>query len=515
MRVVSVAQMRAIEESAFDAGFSEGTLQENAGGAVADEAEQLLRARGGTRVLVLAGRGNNGRDGAVAARVLAVRGWTVRLLLAPGHSVELAEAARLRELGADVVEIQDHAAIPAAAAEADVAVDALLGIGARGALREPLAGFARALNEARRERRGALTVLAIDLPSGIDADTGDVPGEAVEADLTVALGAVKAGLLRFPAAQNVGRLVPRGIGIPAHLEGDGTYQILDTESLQHALPWRPIGAHKYDFGRILVIAGSDRFPGAAALCCSAAARSGAGVVTLAAPASVSQVVAVRRPEVTHVNLDVANGDVEDQLKGLRPFLDATEALVIGPGLGRDEHTVGFVRQLLEMRRSSGWAPRGMVLDADALYALDGWPKWWRRLGPHAIVTPHTGELRRLRAADSQPDDVPWAAAAHDAARWGCVLVAKAPFTVVAEPSGRAEVWPRANPALATGGTGDVLAGVCGGLLAQGASPWDAARLAVAAHATAASAIVDRGWRTLLANDVVEELPLTLAEIAKQ
>jgi NAD(P)H-hydrate epimerase len=155
-----------------------------------------------------------------------------------------------------------------------------------------------------------------------------------------------------------------------------------------------------------------------------------------------------------------------------------------------------------------------VVDADALYALSELDRWWDLVGPNTVLTPHSGELSRLSGV-LEDGELPWAQARRLAQTWGCCLVAKGPFTCIADPQGRVSVWPRANPALATGGTGDVLAGVCGGLLAQGASTWDAARLAVAVHARAAASIVEqRQWRTLLASDLLDELPAALARLAR-
>jgi ADP-dependent NAD(P)H-hydrate dehydratase / NAD(P)H-hydrate epimerase len=477
--LVSVAEMRELEQAAFDSGVSEAALQERAGTAVGEEVAR--RVAPGQRVVVLVGRGNNGRDGMIAGRFLAQRAVPVELVLAPKHAVTDDELGQLRRLG---VRLVDDAS--SALSTAHVAVDALLGIGATGALREPLASMARAFNASKARK------VALDIPSGIDADTGEVPGEAVAADYTVTLGAVKHGLLRFPAAERVGKLIVRDIG----LRGEQPSTCLEPEDLTALVPQRPSSAHKYRFGRVLVLAGSDHFLGAPVLCSGGALRAGAGLVTVGSTDRVRSVVAAQLPEATYVQ---HGANIDD-------YLESHNALVIGPGLGRGDAVTRYVNEVLTKR-----ADGATVIDADALYALSTLPDWPALVGPRTILTPHAGELQRLLG--SEPEEPLWQAAARLAQQWRCVLVAKGPFTCVAAPDGRVSVWPHANSALATGGTGDVLAGLCGGFLAQGCAPVDAARLAVGVHALAAQRIVERrGWRTLLASDLLPEIPAVLHDL---
>jgi hydroxyethylthiazole kinase-like uncharacterized protein yjeF len=503
--------MRALEAAAFATGISEAGLQEAAGRAVAEDVAALVRP--GQAVVVLVGPGNNGRDGAVAARHLSQAGATVHLLLGPHHAVRDDEVTLVRAAGVRVRDVGHSSDLDDALANVRVAVDGLTGIGARGPLREPLAGFAARLNERRAERGSALSVVAIDIPSGVDADSGAVPGEAVRADITITLGAIKQGLLLFPAAAHVGRLVCRDIGIPQGAVADLPFAAMDELNVRDLVPARPLDAHKYRFGRVLVVAGSAHYLGAPILCASAAARSGAGLVTVGSTAAVRQAVASHAPEVTYAPGDVDHEhDLAGSLKALRPLLESCAALVIGPGLGRAPATLDFVRRVLEMRTQV--APSSAaVVDADGLFALAEWPEWWTRVGPNVVVTPHSGELARL-AGDKPPSETPWAQAARLSAQWRVVLVAKGPFTSVARQNGDVAVWPRANPALATGGTGDVLAGVVAGLIGQGATVFDAARLGVAAHALAATGVLERtAWRTLLASDLVTEIPRVLGRLA--
>jgi NAD(P)H-hydrate epimerase len=504
MKIVSVAQMRALEASAFAAGISEATLQEHAGQVVAEEAYRRLAP--GDRVVVLIGHGNNGRDGAVAAEWLLRRATPVDLVLAPRHAVRPDELELLRARGASTTPYEDTDAAQRALTSATLAIDALAGIGAKGALREPLASMARQLNSARQR----LHVLALDLPSGVDADTGEVPGEAVWADSTVTLGGVKQGLLRFPAAERVGQLIPRDIGIPAAAETGLNYSVLLESDLGQLVPPRPLDAHKYRFGRVLVVAGSDHYLGAPVLCAGGAARIGAGLITVASTRAVRLNVAGHLPEVTFSETDAVASDGPSAAQSIEGYLRANTSVVIGPGLGRGTTTTAFVAEVLRLRPRD----RGLVVDADGLVALSEISGWPTLLGQNAALTPHTGELERLVGHELAADEPLWVVAGRLAEQWGCVLVAKGPFTCVAAPDGRVDVWPHANPALSTGGTGDVLAGVLAGLLGQGSPVFDAARLAVGVHGVAAARVVGgRRWRTLLASDLFYELPAALEALA--
>jgi ADP-dependent NAD(P)H-hydrate dehydratase / NAD(P)H-hydrate epimerase len=506
VKIVSVAEMRALEAAAFAAGISEAELQLRAGRAVAEEVFRLVQP--GERVVVLVGHGNNGRDGAVAAEWLAQHQTPVELVLAPRHAVTVDELSRLRAGGVAVTSQGDGRGVEQALQGARLALDALAGIGTRGALREPLAALAEQLNETRAT--GGLRVVALDMPSGIDADTGEVPGTVVAAHWTVTLGGVKQGLLRFPAAQWVGKLLPREIGIPEAAAVDLPYTLLGEQALGRLVPVRALDAHKYRFGRVLVVAGTDHFLGAAVLCAGGAARSGAGLVTVASSREVRLNTAAHLPEVTFTESDVVSSDGAAAARLLAPQLRAASAIVIGPGLGRGAGVTAFVREILDQRTPE----QPLVVDADGLFALAEIQEWWRRLGPNTVLTPHSGELERLVGASLSTGEPAWVQAGRLAMQWGCVLIAKGPFSCVASPDGRVDVWPRANPALATGGTGDVLAGVCAGLLAQGVPVWDAARLAVSVHGLAAERIVNgRKWRTLLASDLLAEVPAVLEALA--
>lgn len=516
-RLVTPNQMRALEAAAMAAGTPEHELQERAGWAVADVASAPL-ASGAKRITVLVGAGNNGRDGVVAARYLAAAGRRLEVWLGPRPALSAAEISSLLEAGIDVRtwgSEAGRAGLRVALAETDVAIDGLYGIGLRGPMDPESAGVAEVLNEARRDRL-ALRVVAVDVPSGVNAEDGSVPGAAVRADVTVTFGAVKVGLLRFPAARLVGRLEPRTIGLPRQAVEDHPIRILDGRVAEPLVPSRPIDAHKYRFGRTLVIAGSDAYVGAAYLASAAAARSGCGLVGIASTETVKLVLATRLPEATYPagSLDLER-EPEAAADRLAELLTDYQALLVGPGLGRSEGTARFLRRLLT---ANGRAARATpaVIDADALALLARWDGCWNEIGPHHILTPHAGEMARL--AGLGPDEVserPWDVARTCAAEWRQVVVMKGPFTTIASPNGDAWVYPHANPALATAGTGDVLAGLCAGLVAQGGPPVDAACLAVYVHALAGSQVLAaRRWRTLLASDLLPQIPRALGVVER-
>jgi NAD(P)H-hydrate epimerase len=515
--VLSVAEMRAAERVALAAGIPEAELQARAGAAVAAWAQRL--APDGP-VVVCAGVGNNGRDGWVAATRLAAAGRVVRLYLAPRHAVAEDEVAQLQALGGAVALHTGAESLERLGrwlGDATLALDGLLGIGARGAPRPPVSDIAACLNTARARRAGALTVLAIDVPSGIDAESGAAEGECVRADATVVLGAVKQGLLRFPAAGLTGVLLPGDIGLPPAALAGCRVQTLDAAAVRSDVPARRPDGHKGTFGRVVVAAGSPDYYGAAYLAGAAAARSGAGLVAYAVDPALQSVLAGLLPEATYVVLPprAPAEAAEAAADRVVTALAGSQALLLGPGVGRTPGAQTFVRRVLAAC-AEPVAQVPVVIDADALYALALEPASLARLPAAAVLTPHHGEMARLTGVDAAAIATsPWEVASEAAARWRAVVVLKGPCTVVAAPTGEAWVLARPNPALATGGTGDVLAGTIAGLLAQGLSPLAAARLGVYVHAAAAQAVLDvREADLLLASDLLSAIPRELAALRR-
>ncbi len=528
MKVVSVAQMREAEEATFAAGTTEAELQGRAGRAVAD-AVAVVRPGPGS-VVALVGPGNNGRDAWIAVAELLRRGWRAKLYLTLRHAIGQDELERFVADGGRVVHYaQVHEpdtsgsattgnaefGIAAELQGSDVLIDGLLGIGTSGPPRPPLDAVVRDVN-ALRGRPDRPFVVAVDNPSGVDADTGVTPGVAVRADATVVLGGAKQGLLTAHAAAYTGRLIFADIGVVPGLAS--APELVDNTSLQGLLTRPPADAHKYTFGRVLVVAGSERYVGAAYLAAAAAIRAGTGVVTLAAPRWLRDVVAARLAEVTYLPIPDAGlaGAPDESVARIVAELDGFSALAIGPGLSLEGGVGNAVEAILRERARRN---RPAVVDADALNALSQRPDWPTWIGKEVVLTPHAGELERLVASDAADsgadaeagDDQPqWLRARTLAERWGVTLLMKGPFTTIASGD---QVWihARPNPALATAGTGDVLTGIIAGLLARGLPPSAAARLGTWVHGQAGARIAaDRPAGGLMASELLTEIPLALA-----
>jgi hydroxyethylthiazole kinase-like uncharacterized protein yjeF len=500
VRLVGAAEMRAIDRAAIERwGVPSLELMERAGRAVTGAAAHL--ARPGSRFLVVCGGGNNGGDGWVAARLLHPSGRVkVFAVVAPeelrGDAYEM--AARALEVGVPVQRFVED--VPLGAAASDVVIDALLGTGLG---RAPEGLHAAAIAAIATARRGGARVLSVDLPSGLSADTGRPLGPCVAADATVTFGLQKRGLVLHPGVELAGAVTVADIGLPAAAleEVPERSRLLEEPEARALVPPRGREAHKGDAGRVLVLAGSPGKTGAAHLALTGALRGGAGLVTLAARGEALPLALAGRPEAMSAALEGEGPLGPGDLPALVRLARGADALVAGPGLHRGPETERMLRDWLSAE------PRPAVLDADALNALDAEPSWLGRLEAPVILTPHPGELARLcgLAIEAvQADRVGLAMDRADA--WGVVLVLKGARTVVAAPGRPAAVIPTGNPGMATGGTGDVLAGLCGALLAGGLAPFDAARVGAFVHGAAGDLVAARlGERGLLAGDLGEAI----------
>ena len=552
LKVVTAAQMTALEQESERQGTTTDTLMERAGLAVAAIARQRLAAApggfAGANILVLVGPGNNGADGLVAARHLRRWGAEVTAYLVTGFPAanlppgnKLAAKLELaRRYDVSLLSAADDPGLERLAgrlSRSRLVLDAVLGTGRS----RPLTGTVREVmlrvNASRQQPESGPRplLLALDLPTGLDADTGAVDAACPGADLTLALGWPKAGLLAFPGAAKVGELMTLDIGLPAGLgEADISLELLTPAWVGYHLPARPLDAHKGRFGHTLVVAGSRNYVGAACLVAAAAGRVGAGLVTLAAPESVYPSTAAQLTETIHLPLpEDGAGQIHPDAAGIiRDLLPRYSCLAVGSGMGRSAGTAAFMeRLLLDGAASPASSPAAIptsipvVVDADGLSNLSRRPDWWRhqenRPGP-LILTPHPGEMATLTGLATtaiQQDRV--ATARRYAAQWQAVVVLKGAFTAIAEPGGDdspageglVRLSPFANPGLASGGTGDVLTGIIGGLLAQGLTPFDAASCGVYLHGQAAAALTARqGNAGLLASDLVAALPQTIHQL---
>jgi NAD(P)H-hydrate epimerase len=518
MRVVTAAEMAVLEEQSERAGVSTGQLMENAGLAVAQEAWLMLGTLEDRQVLVLVGPGNNGGDGLVAARHLHDWGAKVTCYLTRAREGD-ANLEALLEREVDICTFDEDrtegmAEIDRLLGGADLVIDALLGTGRRRMI-DAESPFAVILDKLRaaRARGRAMQLLAVDLPTGVDADGAMPDPHAVRADATVALGYSKVGLHLLAGGDLAGQVQVVDIGLPEPSER-GLSHVMTLRETRDLLPERPADSNKGTFGKVMVAAGSVNYVGAAYLCTAGAMRAGAGLVTLACPRSVYPLLASRLVESTFLALpDSESGRLYGE-SASQAFnaLEGYDALLVGCGIGQDDGTLAFVRDLLFALDEQ--TVRGVVVDADGLNNLAQMPRWWESLRAACVLTPHPGEFARLTQTDTKRVQADRLNLAREAAeRWSQTVVLKGANTIVAGPSGEAWICPFGNAALASAGTGDVLAGVIAALIGQGLDTMRAAVAGVYLHAATGELLsAEMGDAGVLAGDVLAALPRTLKEI---
>lgn len=511
MKLVTSDQMRTLEQAAIDAGASLDDLMEQAGLAVAQEVWLSLGVVSGRRVLVLIGPGNNGGDGLVAARHLADFDADICVYMLRARqqdsNLEQVQARNVAVFSAD--DDPDFERLQDALDGAEVVVDALLGIGAARPVEGALAEILRRLRTSTDGPR-APKVFAVDVPTGVDADTGHADDLAVMADQTVTFGAAKVGLYMLPGSEHAGRIEVVDIGLPRSGLVALKVELLTTPWVRERLPKRPASGNKGTFGKVLVIGGSVRFVGAPRLTAEACYRAGAGLVTVATIEDVQEMIAGSLPEATWLELPDEDGSIAaDAVQSLSDAMGDYTACVIGPGLAQASATPDVV-----MCGISQNLKHGMVVDADALNALSAFADWPDRAQGRLVLTPHPGEMARLLGTTVEAVQADRLKVAMDAAtKWGHVVVLKGAHTVVAAPDGRTAISPYANPLLAAAGTGDVLAGTVAGLLAQGTEPFEAAACGVYVHGMTAEELGEElGDRGLLASELLPRIPRTIRTI---
>ncbi len=511
MKIVTADEMRRIEDRSETMGVSKDALMERAGLETARYIRRLRAPLIGVPVLVLVGPGNNGGDGLVVARHLHRWGARVSVYICrdrrtPDPKLDIANGLSIPVIAASADD--GLAKLRALLERAHVVVDSVLGIGRLRPLEGTVRDILLMLSEARAARPD-MTVLAVDVPSGMDGDSGDADPACPVVDITLSMGYPKVGQYAYDAAARIGKLDVVEIGLPGGVDDDVSLSLMTGDNMRPMLPARPSDAHKGSFGRTMVVAGSLNYVGAAYLAGSAATRVGSGLVTIALPASIQMAVAGKATEPTYLPLaesspGVALPSSADDVLGALPDYNA---LLIGCGIGQAAGMQDFVDGVLysETRLPS------TVVDADGLNTLARTPNWWERFPSTAILTPHPGEMARLTGMSTgevQADRI--GVAVESAMRWNKIVVLKGAHTVVAYPDGRAMLSPFANPGLATAGTGDVLAGSIAGLLSQGVSPEDAAAVGVYLHGMAGESVRGRlGDTGMVASDLLPELPLAI------
>lgn len=507
MKIALAQEMRDIDKATVTQyGLPAVVLMENAGRAVAEKAVQLLGEAKNKKIFIVCGGGSNGGDGFVAARWLHNRGVRVKLFLSVTRdqvkgnaSVHLEAALRM---GIEFIDLTDARGMEKAYITigfADLVVDALLGTGLQGAMRQIHQDCIELMNTAGPR------ILAVDIPSGVDADTGAVQDIAVQACCTVTFGLPKPGLLLHPGAGFAGEVEVAPIGIPLELLNAPAIRqtLLTAPHVSSLLPRRLADSHKGSFGHVLVVAGSRGLSGAAFLASQGALRTGAGKVTVASPESIYAVMEMKTTEAMTLELPetLAGGLGADAVRLVRDFAARSSVLLIGPGLGRDGETVEAVREIIRT------VDRPLVLDADALFALAGHLEMLSATEVLAVLTPHPGEMARLTGLSVQQIQSDRIGAARRAAtEWRNIVVLKGSRTVVAFPDGEIYVNPTGNAGMATGGTGDVLSGIIASLIAQGLSSHDAALAGVYLHGLAGDRAAQGRPIGMTALDLAEMVP---------
>jgi hydroxyethylthiazole kinase-like uncharacterized protein yjeF len=519
MKVVTAEQMRHIDQTAASIGLTTKVLMENAGRAVAEETKKLLNGVIGKHILVLTGPGNNGGDGLVAARYLEDWGAEVSLYLCSQRQADDANFKLVQERKIDVISAEQDRAftnLEQLLSSSKAVIDAIFGTGKSRTIEGT---FKTVLSKvlAEKKRRPELFVIAVDIPSGLDADTGAVDPNCPYANATITLGYPKPGLYNFPGAERAGKVIIADIGIPPALAQEITTELITEEWVRSVLPNRPASANKGTFGKVMVVAGSINYVGAAYLASMGAARVGTGLVTLATAESLLPILAAKLTEVTYAPLPEAETGIISSKASpvLRQQMKGYNVLLMGCGLGQNAEVVTFIKSTLsdlpELRSMS------LVLDADALNTLAQLPQWWQKLGEDVILTPHPGEMARLTGVSPDKIQENRLGIAQKAAKeWQKVIVLKGAYTIVAAPDGQTRISQEANPGLASAGTGDVLAGVIAGLRAQGLSSFDAAVCGVYLHAQAGERIAQEiGDAGMLASDLLPVLPLIIKTLKQR
>lgn len=518
MKLVTVEEMRCIDSRASEEyGIPSLLLMENAGRAVAQKALSFLGdfRRGGRRVLIFSGKGNNGGDGFVAARHLANAGAEVKVFILSsreditGDALVNLEIVEKTGIPVAVIGQRDIQKIKISLMYSDLIVDAIYGTGFKGKARGIGAEVINAINRSGRP------VIAVDLPSGLEADTGRVNGPCIRADITCTLGLPKLGLYLHPGAELTGEVVVTDISLPrALMESDDLrVNLMDSESCFPYFTRRERDTHKGTYGHVFVAGGSAGMTGAVALAAEAALRGGAGLVSACVPFSLNPVMENKLTEVMSVPLPENENHVlgPDAASALVKKAGSGGVIAAGPGLSTEPGTESFMAELLAKTRCP------LVIDADGLNSLAGNTAAFLNLNVPAIITPHPGEMGRLLGCSTKEvQQSRLHTALHAARQWGVVVVLKGAGTITACPDGTAYINSSGNPGLATGGAGDVLAGLIASFLAQGFPPHKAAAVGAFVHGLAADALVGSvGERSMTAGDVVRKLPSIIVELEKQ
>ena len=537
IKLFSVSEMQFLEKEASQKGLSYEMMMENAGRGIAEEIELAYSQLQSKKVFALVGSGNNGGDALVALSHLASTNWEASAYIVRERPDDDPLISRL---------LNNHGQIIYGYSDVElnhlkeliesyfVLIDGIFGTGIKLPLKDDIARILSVVNTKNILSAKTLHIVAVDCPSGVDCDTGEAAIETIPAEITVTMAGMKTGLIKFPAANLTGEIRIASIGSINDLDlfKENKKCILTDEIIKQFLPKRTLDSHKGTFGTALIVAGSVNYTGAAFLAGMAAYKIGAGLVTMAVPAPLHIALSGNFPECTWILLPHEMGVISaDAAKVLRKDIRRATALLIGPGFGLEDTTKEFIRNLIctnnERKATIGFIHDEindeestaiqipMVVDADGLKLLSKIDKWYELLPSPSVLTPHPGEmaiLTKLSTQEIQGNRIQIAKQYSE--RWGHVIILKGAYTVIAEPEGQIAVVPVATPALAKAGTGDVLAGLIIGLLAQGVEPYRAACTAAFIHANAGLFAAKRQKNTasVMASDVLNAIPQVISHL---
>ncbi len=537
MKLVTPSEMKTIEKDADANGLTYAAMMRNAGERLAEVVLERYADLRDSLALGLVGTGNNGGDTLVALTRLANEGWKSRAYVAPGRPADDPLMKELEKAGGQITlaeKDKNFSALKSLKKETVVLLDGFLGTGFQLPMRPEIGKILKAAGE----ELGRTVVVAVDCPSGVDCETGKTSDETISADLTVCMAAVKTGLLSFPAADYTGELHVVDIGLPIDLASWKKVNrlVLDEGWVGSVLPFRPLDAHKGTFGSAMVVGGSVNYTGAALLAGKSAYLSGCGLVCLAVPGAIHSAVAGSLPEAVWVLLPHNTGVIAEAAADVvLKNLDRITSLLIGPGIGMEETTELFLKRLFENRMKNGVkAGIGFVMvaqesnpvsadplpplvaDADALKLVVRMKDWWKVLPAGSILTPHPGEFAVMTGLTVEQIAEDRLGLVEKFAReWQHIVVLKGANTLIASPDGRTAAVPVASPALARAGSGDVLAGVIAGLLAQKIDAFEAAAAGAWIHARAGLLAAD--WigcdASVLATDIQNAIPEVMSLVS--
>jgi NAD(P)H-hydrate epimerase len=537
VKLFSVAEMKSVENEADQSGLTYERMMENAGQGLAEIINGAYSHLPNRNIIGLVGSGNNGIDTLVALEQLISDQWVVYAYIVRKRSDTDPYIKRLKAAGGNIYYLEEdnhYLDLTKLINTSAILIDGIFGTGIKLPLSGEIVNLLSYIKGLLNGSQNKVYVIAVDCPSGVDCDTGEVAPETIQADITCTMAGLKHGLIKFPAASMVGEIRFVSIG---PIEDINTFKdihsiVLSDDLVKENLPERPLYSHKGTFGTALIIAGSANYTGAAYLAGMAAYRIGAGLVTLAVPAVIHTSLAGKFPEAIWVLLPQEDGVISiDGAKLVNKQVDHASALLIGPGIGLADTTKEFLRELFTMglsRKNDKYSRKSsyeinddrkrhipVIVDADGLKILAGIENWPGLLESPAVLTPHPGEmavLTGLSIKEVQEDRIE--IAKRYSSLWGHVVVLKGAFTVIANPYGEIAVVPIATPALAKAGTGDVLAGLIVGLLAQGMDPFQAACAAAWIHANAGLLASKQLGNTtsVIASDVLNTVPQVISSL---